>query len=98
MDEKNEKLQEFLTIDKNNIDYLFEIIYLIYDIYDNINKSDIKSLINEEKAKNFTIYFLQFEKYSRVFLENIKNIFYKKIGYVFCDFKGNISNKNKYNV
>lgn len=63
----------------------------MYDIIENFKASEIN--ISEEKIKNFNIFFLQFEKRYSLRLEKYKNIFYQKIGYVFCDFNGDISKK-----
>jgi hypothetical protein len=64
---------------------------------DNDKKNKViynKKFIEEEQIKTFKIYFLEFEKHFSISLEDYKNVFYNKLGYIFCDFQGNISKIN----
>lgn len=79
-------------INKYTFHSVIDTIFLIYDVYENIKSSEIGFLIGPEQEKNFKIFFLEFEKYFGILLEKYKENFYKKIGYIFCDFKGNICN------
>jgi len=87
---KNGDKGELDLSNKNIFNYVTESIFLIYDIYENMRNSEIGAVICREQEKNFKIYFLEFEKYFGILLEKYKDNFYKKIGYLFCDFKGTI--------
>jgi hypothetical protein len=94
---KNEEKGELDLNNKQTFHYVIETIFLVYDVYENIRNSEIGNLIGGEQEKNFKIFFLEFEKFFGILLEKFKENFYKKIGYLFCDFKGNICNKILFN-
>jgi len=73
---------------------LIDAIFAIYDIIENFKASGINKFISLEQIKTFKIYFLEFEKNFSISLEDYKNVFYNKLGYIFCDFQGNICKKN----
>jgi len=86
--EKNfSNYENYHKITNQKIDNLFELIIRITEILDNINESSLKVLIK----KDYKIYLNKFSDIYKIgiSINQLKNVFYEKIGYSYLDFNGN---------
>lgn len=72
------------------MDKYCEIVVRFQDAYNNLLKSELKSNLDREIMYEIRCYLENFEKFSKVRLNDYINTMYEKTGIAFLDHKGRI--------